>query len=116
MKQELELLNQFDTKDRALSTKQDKQQHDKKEVVTAIAACKAKLLVEQAEAEVWCPPEHSLHPLFRRSSILAFDCELGLCDRLGLVPPRSLRVLCSLYHLRGDVQRGTDSAQGKCKI
>lgn len=50
--QELELLNQFDTKDRALSTKQDKQQHDKNEVVTAIAGCKAKLSTTQAEAEV----------------------------------------------------------------
>lgn len=47
------MLNQFDTKDRALSTKMDKQQHDKKEVVTAIAACKAKLSAAQAEAEVW---------------------------------------------------------------
>ena len=50
--QELELLNQFDTKDRALSAKQDKQQHDKNEVVTAIAGCKAKLSTTQAEAEV----------------------------------------------------------------
>lgn len=52
LRQELELLNQFDTKDRALSTKMEKQQHDKKEVVTAITACKAKLAVTQAEAEV----------------------------------------------------------------
>ncbi|CAM9684699.1 unnamed protein product [Scytosiphon promiscuus] len=51
LRQELEMLNQFDTKDRALSTKMDKQQHDKKEVVTAIAACKAKLSAAQAEAE-----------------------------------------------------------------
>eukprot|EP00752_Nemacystus_decipiens_P009571 g8551.t1 len=48
---ELELLNQFDTKDRALSTKMDKQQHDKKEVVTAISSCKTKLSATQAEAE-----------------------------------------------------------------
>ena len=52
LKQELELLNQFDTKDRALSTKMDKQQHDKNEVVTAIAGCNAKLSSTQAEAEV----------------------------------------------------------------
>lgn len=55
LKQELELLNQFDTKDRALSTKMEKQQHDKKEVVTAITACKAKLAATQAEAEVCTP-------------------------------------------------------------
>ncbi|CAB1112884.1 unnamed protein product [Ectocarpus sp. CCAP 1310/34] len=48
---ELELLNQFDTKDRALSTKMDKQQHDKKEVVAATAVSKAKLSATQAEAE-----------------------------------------------------------------
>lgn len=45
-------MNQFDTKDRALSTKMDKQQHDKKEVVAATAASKAKLSATQAEAEV----------------------------------------------------------------
>lgn len=60
--QELELLNQFDTKDRALSTKLDKQQHDKNEVVTAITGCKAKLSTTQAEAEVRacvrCKPLH----------------------------------------------------------
>lgn len=55
LKQELELLNQFDTKDRALSTKMDKQQHDKKEVVTAISSCKTKLSATQAEAEVCTP-------------------------------------------------------------
>lgn len=54
-KQELELLNQFDTKDRALSTKMDKQQHDKKEVVTAIGSCKTKLSATQAETEVCTP-------------------------------------------------------------
>lgn len=52
LRQELDLLNQFDTKDRALSTKMEKQQYDKKEVVTAITACKAKLAATQAEAEV----------------------------------------------------------------
>lgn len=50
--QELELLLQFDTKDRTLFNKQDKQRADKKEVVDAIASCKAKLTVKQSEAEV----------------------------------------------------------------
>lgn len=45
-------MNQFDTKDRSLSKKQDKQQQDKNEVVTAIVACKGKLSAAQVEAEV----------------------------------------------------------------
>lgn len=52
LKQELDLLRQFDTKDVALSTKQEKQGQDKREVVTAIAACNDKLSVRQTEAEV----------------------------------------------------------------
>lgn len=48
------MLNQFDTKDATLSTKLDKQQQDKKEVVAAIASCKSKLAAKQTEAEVLC--------------------------------------------------------------
>lgn len=51
-RQELEVLHQFNTKDRALWSKQQKQHTDKKEVVSAIADCKAKLAVKQSEAEV----------------------------------------------------------------
>lgn len=52
LSQELELLQQFDTKDVALSSKRDKQDADKKEVIAAIAACKAKISVKQTEAKV----------------------------------------------------------------
>ncbi|CAN0085906.1 unnamed protein product [Sphacelaria rigidula] len=52
LRQELELLQQFDTKDVALSSKRDKQDADKKEVIAAIAACKAKISVKQTEAKV----------------------------------------------------------------
>lgn len=52
--QELSLLKQFDAKDAALSTKREKQHQDKKEVVSAISACNAKLAAKQSEAEVLC--------------------------------------------------------------
>ena len=52
--QELSLLKQFDANDAALSAKREKQHKDKKEVVSAISACNAKLAAKQSEAEVLC--------------------------------------------------------------
>lgn len=91
------MLNKFDAKDRALSTKQEKQQQDKKEVVTAIAACKAKLAAEQAEAEVYssCLQTHGTALLRLCVCVLCFFAHPGIVA-LDIIA----FLLFMLYHVR----------------